>query len=71
MKTILFKNLNTALLHKEKRCLDARTYPIDWKIGLVKSTNKKEKNPHICRNIYKLMNCRINITYFVKYHEIF
>ena len=48
MKTILFKNLNTALLHKEKRCLDARTYPIDWKIGLVKSTNKKgKKKPYL------------------------
>ena len=43
MKTMLFKNLNTVLLHKEKRCLDARTYPIDQKIGLVKSTNKKQK----------------------------
>ena len=63
--------MNTVLLHKGKRGLDARTnltYQFeDW---FYEEHKIKSKTSHNCGNYYKLMNCRVNITYFVKSHGI-
>ena len=64
--------MNTVLLRKEKKCLDARTnlsYRFE-DLFYEKCRIKKQKS-HNCRNLYKLMNCRVNIKHFFKNLDIF
>ena len=47
-----------------------RIYLIKLKIGYIESVKQEKQTIYNYSNICKLLNCRVNMTYFIKNHEI-
>ena len=80
--TLKNKVLLVGGFQQQRKCLDAikcveKICLIDLKIGCLESVESKKQTMLNYKNLYKLMiiapklfNCRVNITHFVKKHDI-
>ena len=64
------------VFRREKVCVE-KIWPVDLKIGCINTVVWKKQTIYYCKNLYKLMriapklmNCRVNMTYFVLNHDI-